>query len=321
MLKDWSSEVDTLSTSSNLDTTISSTKDNLEVVRSFLDKMALLINNPNNKPSNISQTTWDTWRGSIAASRTSINATLSNLSAAQENITAKESAILTAKANLDTAHQELAQKEAPTRSTDIAVYQAQIEQAVAAMKKVQTERDDLLLVAPIKGLVTETNGEVGEIIAPSVSAVSILADGNLQIKLNVVEDNIVNVKVGQTAKITLDALPDKNLFGTVTAIDPAETTISGAVYYQTTVVFNTTEDFIRSGMTANVWIRTAVSTSTLFVPVSALQRKGNRKLVDVLEGNTLIEKEVATGLKNNVGMIEITYGLSEGEKVVLGTIK
>ncbi len=321
LLLSWSNSIDGLSTASDITKTISSSKSNLGVIRTFLDKMALLINNPSNRPSNITQGTWDLWRASIASSRASINVALSNISAAEENMTAKESAIETAKANLETAKQQLAQKQAPTRSTDIAVYQAQIEQAVAAMKKVQTQRNDLVLVAPIKGVVTETNGEVGEIITPNVSAVSILADGNLQIKLNVVEDNIVNVKVGQIAKITLDAVPDKNLLGTVTAIDPAETTISGAIYYQTTVVFNTTEDFVRSGMTANVWIRTAVSTSTLFVPVSAIQRKGNRKLVDVLEGTTLIEKEVATGLKNNVGMIEVTYGLSEGEKVVLGTLK
>lgn len=319
VLKSWSKSVLALAADSDLTKQIELAKVNLEKVRIFLSTMAVLINNPNNRPSSISEETWNGWRSSIATSRATISATMSAVSATDENIAAKESAIKAAEANLVTAKKQLGQIKAPTRSTDIAVYQAQIEQALASMKKVEAGIEDLSITSPTMGVVTNTTGEVGEIIDPVTPVVSILSGGNLQIKLNVIEDNIVNVKIGQTARITLDAVSGKEFAGTVTAIDPAETRISGAVYYQTTVAFKTMEDFIRSGMTANVWIKTAQADNTLYIPISAVYERDGMKYVRVLLGKGVTEKAVLAGLKNSNGMIEVTRGLDAGEKVILNS--
>jgi multidrug efflux pump subunit AcrA (membrane-fusion protein) len=218
----------------------------------------------------------------------------------------------------NTALAELALKKAPIRELDVKVYQAQISQAEASLQKIQAQREELAIFSPISGVVTEVNGEVGENIGPEETVISFATDGALQIKLNVVEDNIVNVQIGQEARILFDAIEKQEFKGKVVAIDPAETVIGGAVYYQTTILFDEKDERIKSGMTANVWIKTATSDNTLFIPVSAIRKKDNRMTVQVLEGNQILDKEIVMGIESGAGMVEVISGLSEGEKIILG---
>lgn len=214
---------------------------------------------------------------------------------------------------------ELTLKKAPSRSSDIAVYQAQVNQAEALLQKTISQREDYMILAPSSGLITKIYGEVGEIVNSGKPVMSFVAENVLQIKLNIIEDRIVNVKIGQETEVTFDAIENQKFSGRVVSIDPAETEIQGAVYYETTIVLDDVDERIKSGMTANVLIRTAVSEDTLYVPISAIVNKGGKTYVEVLENKKLVDKEVRTGLKNSTGMIEITSGLKEGEQVVIST--
>lgn len=242
---------------------------------------------------------------------------IQNYNAYQSALQTRQSVLASAQALVDLKSADLAVKEAPTRSTDIAVYQAQISQAEAALQKIYAQRNDLILTAPTSSMVTAVNGERGETVGPDMTIVSLATGGALQIDLSVVEDKIVDVKVGQKARITFDAIENQEFVGTVVAIDPAETVVGGAVYYKTTVLFDDVDERIRSGMTANVWILTATASDTLFVPASAIQIKDDKMIVQVQGESKMIEKEVAVGIENNTGMIEILSGLSEGEQVIL----
>lgn len=217
----------------------------------------------------------------------------------------------------NSAKAELALKKASVRSSDVDVYEAQISQANASLEKIQAQKRELMIFAPMAGTITEVNGEIGENIGPDTTVVSMVTGDVLHIKLNVVEDNIVNVKVGQEARIIFDAIQKEEFRGKVASIDPAETIIGGAVYYQTVIVLDTQDERIKSGMTANVWVETDISRDTLFVPISVIQNKDDGKIVQVLEGNKIKDREVKTGITNSSGMIEITSGLLVGEQVVM----
>lgn len=306
-LTSWRSSLDTDSATSI------KTKKDLDQLRSFLSKAADALASAIGG-GNTSQATIESWKTEVATVRT-------NLNAAYAAITAGEDAVRNAQSALKVAQDQLALKKAPIRPSDIAVYQSQISQAEASLQKTQTQREDLVIFAPSSGVVIEVNGDVGEIVGPEKIVVSLATGGALQIKLDVVEDNIVNIRIGQEARITFDSIKGEEFYGKVVAIDPAETIIGGAVYYKTTVLFEKKDERIRSGMTANVWIKTAVSENTLFVPVSAVQNKNGKKIIQIFEGNQTIDKEITTGIKNDLGMIEITSGVSMGEQVVLGNKK
>lgn len=312
-LNQWAEELDVISMDGDLSLSTILANKNTAQIKAFLVNEALIVNalTPSTK---ITQTTIDKWKTDISTARTNIDTAISNLLAAEENLRTKESALKTAK-------NQLALKIAPIRSSDVAVYQAQIAQAEASLEKIEAQRRDLMIYAPVSSVVTSVRGEAGEMVGPDVVIVSLASGGALQIKLNVVEDKIVNVRIGQKARITFDAIENQEFGGKVVAIDPAETIVGGAVYYQTTILFDKVDERIRSGMTASVWINTATSNDVLFVPASAIQSKDGKKIVQVLIGEQIIKREVVTGVENDAGMIEIVSGLSLGEQVILGAEK
>ncbi len=246
---------------------------------------------------------------------------LTNLTAYETALQTQQSALSAARSLIDQKEAELALKRSTVRPADIAVFQAQINQAEATLQKTLAQRNDLMLYAPQKGVVTDVIGEIGETMRPEQSVISLSSGGTLQVRLNVVEDSIVNVRVGQTATIYFDAIKNETFPGTVVSIDPAETIIGGAVYYETVVVFDTVDERLRSGMTANVLIETASVTNTLTIPQSAVASISGQTTVQVFADGVVEERVVVIGLKDAHGQVEIVSGLTAGEQVIVAKIK
>jgi len=331
-LKTWKASLDQLTTESNLNSYISAAKQNLNKIKSFSDRSALAVSKI---LSNIAQTTIDKWTTDISTARTNINTAVTNLSTAEEKLR-------TAISNLTLAENELALKKAGTVTEQIAAQEAQVGQAKAnitlqearikqteaSTEGVRAQIRELTLSAPVAGVITKVNGEIGETIKSETIVVSMMPSGNLQIDVDISEADVVNVKVGQAVKITLDAFDAiAEWTGKIVKIDPAETVKGGAIYYKTTVFFDKEDERIRSGMTANIWVKTASKENALYIPLGAIKEKRGKEMTDsrlypyveVLEGSQVKEKEVQTGIKGNNGMIEIISGLNEGEQVILST--
>lgn len=307
----WKPYVYQLTVDSNLSEYASTTRKYLGDITLFLDKLAGAVNNPNDTytvngatvavPSN--------WKVDVSTAKTSLNAVVAGISAVEEKLDTSESA-------LKTAQDQLTLVKIPLRPTDTAVFEAQIRQAEAQAQQVQAQIRDMEIIAPISGIITATNGNIGEIIDPSTVVVSMISADALQVKVNLSEDNVVGVKVGQTARVTADALPNE-WQGTVTAIDPAGTVIDGSVYYKTTITFNEPNDQVKAGMTSDVWIKTGSASSTLIVPASAIQKNGSDTFVQIYENGKTTDQNVTTGLRGN-GTVEVVSGVSEGDQVVIG---
>lgn len=260
-----------------------------------------------------SQSAISGWISSVAAGRTAVNAA----------ITALNSTIIleqTTAAALDRDTKTLALEQAGSTQSSLAAGQAGVAQAKAQVAAIEAQLSQSVLVAPVRGTVTQVTGDVGETITPSTVVVTILPDATLQTDVNVSEDDIANVKVGDKVDISLDAFVGTTWPGVVTKIDPAQTIIGGAVYYKATVVFAKTDPRVKSGMTANVLIQTATASSTLLVPASAVQKDASGTFVQVFKNDdTVLKTPVATGIKSQSGEVEILSGLSAGDLVVTGT--
>lgn len=319
MLNEWKKSADNLSiqNSDNLELLLIKTIDNLQFIQQFLNDIAVTVNSYNSK-NLADDTIYQNYRAGILTARTEIDGSLAAVIAAQSALKSADASVAAAQGAQKSAQDQLALVVAPARQTDAAAYIAAINQAQAAVEQISQQINDLTICAPSAGIIAATNGNVGEIISPSSPVIVLIPFGGLQIKLNVSEDNIINVQVGQPVDIMINALGGSNhLEGVVSAIDPAETIISGAVYYQTTVDFNQPDSRIRPGMTVNALIKTAIHKDTLVVPASAIEAQNGKKFVKILQNNKPIKQEITTGLESNDGMIEITSGLTEGQAVVL----
>ena len=266
------------------------------------------------------QTNLDNAQAAVNSAESTLNSSQESLAAtralANSKINTAKNAVKSAEGALKQAQDQLALKTAKPSYSEISLYEAQVREAQANVDLIESQISDSVLVAPQSGVITEINGEVGETITSAVDFISMIASENFKIKANISEVDIAKVKVGDKVEITFDAFgPDKKFAGSVAEIDPAQTEISGVIYYKTTTIFAGNSEVIKPGMTANLDIITAQKDNVTVIPFQALKEKDKQKYVQVLENGILRDVFVEVGLKGDVN-VEVLSGLTGGERVV-----
>jgi RND family efflux transporter MFP subunit len=206
---------------------------------------------------------------------------------------------------------EQAQKNLETK---LATAQATLDNAKLEVEQAQRNLENAKLVAPYDGVISAVNYGIGD--NASGTAVTIVDLSLLQVKVTVAEVDVAKIKLGQTATMTLDALPGKTYNAKVIAISPVGTVTSGVVNYTTTLEITDADGSIKPGMTANLTIEVERRDNVLLIPTRAVQTKGNQKIVTVQLKGQSVTKVVAVGLSNDT-YVEITDGLQEGDVVVI----
>ncbi|MDE3090785.1 MAG: efflux RND transporter periplasmic adaptor subunit [Chloroflexota bacterium] len=227
--------------------------------------------------------------------------------------TTNDAALQQAQAQADTAQIALDQAKS-NLDTKLATAQAQLTSAQVAVDQAQRNLDKTKLVAPFDGIVSAVNYGVGD--SASGAAASLVNLSNLQVKVTIAEIDLPRLKVGNSAQITLDALPGKTYTATVAAISPAGTITQGVVNYPVILTVTNADSAIKPGMTANVSVVVDQRSNVLVVPLRAVHAQGNQKTVTVQVNGQTVQQTVTTGLSNDQS-VEITKGLQPGDVVVL----
>ncbi len=135
--------------------------------------------------------------------------------------------------------------------------------------------------SPIEGRIVGLNIEEGEIVVvgtmnnPGTQILSVADLSRMLVKADVDETDVVDVQVGQRAKITVDALPDTSFEGIVTEVGNSATraasgAASGETNFDVEVLFAQTVPEVRPGMTADVEIEVKQADRALAVPIQAV---------------------------------------------------
>lgn len=273
-------------------------------------------------------------RKTIAYQTALSNYNLAVEGASDEKLEASAALVDKAQADLDKL------QNSPTES-ELAQAEAQVDEARAALEKLlnepteeaarqaelEVQRAELaleqaVLTAPIDGVVTEVNVAVGERV--EVQAVVAMVDlTSLYVKVPVDEIDLPAVKIGQSAIVTLDAMPDRALDGLVSAIAPAPINSADSVTsYEVTVDLPDIDEVERTvavGMTANVAIETERRDGVVVVPDYALQVDGETGVTYVDKvgtGGQALRTEVRLGTRSG-GNIEVLSGLKAGDRVLV----
>lgn len=174
------------------------------------------------------------------------------------------------------------------------------------------------IVSPIRGTLIKRNAEPGQSFT-SADAVLVVAD-RLIVQAQVDETDIAQVKLNQSARITLDAYPGEPIPGTVAAIAYEAKTVSNVTTYTVDVLPGKVPAFMRSGMTVSVAFQLASKSDVLRVPVRALKVRNGETYVELAGGGDRETRAVETGLTDGK-FTEIVSGLAAGEKVLVTQIK
>jgi HlyD family secretion protein len=198
----------------------------------------------------------------------------------------------------------------------------QMDAARAAVDSVRAEISKGVIWSPITGVVGKVDIVAGETVSAGMPAVTVISDKKFQIETYVPEADIAKIKVGNKAEVTLDAYGSDVVFqASVISIDLGETIVDGVTSYKAVIEFSDEDERVKSGMTANIDVAGDEKNGVIAVPQRAVITDNGRKFLDVLKEKDAVRVEVKTGFRGSDGYVEITEGLSEGDKVVVSSPK
>ncbi len=227
-------------------------------------------------------------RSQLEQQRLAIVTARETLSLAREELKRQEelwAQQLTTRQALDQARNTVTIREAELRQReqDIRTQEQRIRQEAAALNQAQYNLSRARIESPIDGIVSRRNIEEGEtvVIGTMNNAGTVLltiADMSIiEAEVEVDETDIPSVRIGQIAKVTIDALPGKEYTGKVTEIgnSPIQTTTTAsagqaATNFKVTVQLDETIEEVRPGFTCSAEIETATRTQAVAVPIQAM---------------------------------------------------
>ena len=280
---------------------------------------------------------------------------------AKADFDTKQAAYDTASAQVGMAKAKLAQAKASLNSAQGHISQnaAMLRHAADVLSKTEYE-------APFDGVITNVPVREGETVVPGIqnspgSTLMTIADMSIiTAEVKVDESDIVNVKVGQPAEVSIDAIPKQKFKGVVTEIgrnallrstgvSTAQTISSGqeAKDFKVVVALENPPADLLPGLSTTARITTAKRSSALAIPIQALtiREKGELNPVnkskssvqaaapgggnpkEELQGVFVLKNKkdavfvpVVTGISGPTD-IEVTNGLQEGDEIVTGSYK
>lgn len=201
---------------------------------------------------------------------------------------------------------------------------SQIEQSRLRIDAAHASLRRMVLRAPFAGIVADINGELGEYATPSPPgiptppAIDLIDDNCLYVSAPIDEVDAANIKAGQTARITLDAIKGKSFAGKVKRVAPYVLELekqARTVEVEVEFVAPPSSENLLIGYSADVEIIHDHHAGVLRIPTPSLL-EGKRVLAYRQSDGVLEERTVTTGLAN-WEHTEITSGLNEGDQVVL----
>ncbi len=313
-IRSYLTEVQNNPTKENIDLNLNQIKNELSDIFNYLAVIREACEAPSYR-SVVSSTD----KSSLDTQRTNINTAITNVVNSQQSISSDKLSIESAELDLQTAKDSLAVVQAPARQEDVDLYRAQVDQANAQVDLLENQNQESILKSPVDGQIAEINKRVGETIQPVLqdSVITLLPASPYDITADIYEEDVVKMKIDNEVEISLVAFPDQTFKGKVISIYPAENLIDGVVYYKVIVAIDQPPEGIRSGMTADLQIKTASKENVLIVPEGAIQKRNGRTIVELSQNGKVEEREIQVGLQGSDGMTEAVSGLEEGEKVIL----
>jgi HlyD family secretion protein len=254
---------------------------------------------------------------------------------------------------------ESAQAQVKIAEADQDAARYQVEQMQASYRRVVESVNKTTIVSPISGVVTKLNSKLGEKVVGAIqmTGTEIMTVADLSVieaVVNVSENDVVQVAIGDTAEVEVDAIPGQKFRAVVSRIanSPKQAgvgTQEQITNFEVRLRFLEPDTRFRPGMTATAMIQTEKKNNILAVPIQSVttrEKIDSSKLkntaaegeahnvnlekaqkealpepvVFVRTGNVVHTRKVATGIRDDQ-YIEITSGLKAGEVVVSGSYR
>ncbi|MFO0624402.1 MAG: efflux RND transporter periplasmic adaptor subunit [Polyangiales bacterium] len=241
------------------------------------------------------------------------------VAAARGGVAQNAAAVALARANLERAETlapqgVVSQQELASARAALATAEAQGIALRAQALGAGARLADTRLVSPMDGVVLARRVDPGALVGPSTGPVlTVVATDALRVFVPVTERDAASVRLGQTAELTVDALPGRTFAARVSRLAPAFDAVTRTLDAE--VLVPNPDGALRPGMYGRAVIVTGERAGAVLAPVSALQRAGERWFAFVVRDGRASRREVTVGVEEGEA-VEVTRGLAAGDELV-----
>jgi len=241
------------------------------------------------------------------------------LKQAQAQLLSAQSAYQKAKRDLERFEKLYQQKDISEHELESARLQeltarANRDLAEAAADMAKRQLEDTQIKSPVSGQVAFRYVELGELASPGMPVATVVNISRIKIEIGLSEMDVIKVKKGQKAKITVDSYPHQEFLGKVNAV--------GMKADQQTRTFpveikaSNPEGNLKPGMVARMEIETQIFSDIVLIPQASLFYDSDQSYVFVVNGDIVHKKVVSLGNRENDEFV-ILKGLEGGENLVV----
>jgi len=231
--------------------------------------------------------------------------------------------VIAAEASVAQAQAALAALTDEPTENELTISGAQLRQAEIALEQAQRSFNNATITAPFDGVISDVNLRIGQSVSPGGAVITLADLVPLRIEAEVDELDVTQITIGMDALITVDALENTTLTGTLSRIAPVGRVVQGVTTYAIEIeLTGDVPDVVRAAMGGEVDVVVGTLENVLAVPTRAIQRDEATEyvLVPQTEGDPL---QITVTSGQSVGELTvvtpITEGqLSEGMTVVVG---
>ncbi len=215
-----------------------------------------------------------------------------------------------AKANYDLALNSIRQK---TWENDIALAEAQVNQAKATLEFNKAQLANLIILSPMNGGITKRYVDPGTMVKDTTPILTLMDFTEMKMVVNVIEREFIYLQKGQPVKITVTAFPDRVFTGRIEVITPALELQSRTAEIQISIP---NPGFVlKPGMFGRAEVILRSNPQAVLVPIQSLFTEVDKDFVFVLKENKTFRRAVRKGVVRDT-VVEILQGVSPGEQVV-----
>lgn len=172
--------------------------------------------------------------------------------------------------------------------------------------------------APIDGFVSERTADLGEYVSPQQKVATIVRTNPLRIRIDIPEQAIPEVRVGQSVSITTSAWPDKNFAGRVARIAPNVSATSRTLTVEAEI--ENSSGALKPGQFATVRILQERAAPAVLIPARAVVNEAGVSRVFVIKNGHAEQRLVQTG-QTEGDLIEVKSGVAADEQVATSNIE
>ena len=175
-----------------------------------------------------------------------------------------------------------------------------------------------VIPAPIDGYVSERTADLGEYVSPQQKVVTIVRTNPLRIRIDIPEQAIPEVRVGQSVSVTTSAWPDKNFAGRVARIAPNVSATSRTLTVEAEI--ENSSGALKPGQFATVRILQERAKPAVLVPARAVVTEAGVSRLYVVKNGHAEQRIVQTG-QTEGDLIEIKNGVAVDEQVATSNLE